>query len=171
MSLPRLPTKTYSFLSLVFSPPRRLQPSPTHSARRWHCSRVTPRQLAEFPRARPRHELRGSLFAGGPCARRPIRDFSMAASSVIAVDDEGDSVAEFRAPVWAPLSPDPPRRRSQVFHMGGRFAYDSIGAYSDCGNVVKPARRLRVKHLSGKRVVLGLSCRCSREAPGQLFGR
>ena len=58
---------------------------------------------------RPGNELWGSLFVDGSCARHPIRELSRAASSVIMVDNAGDNIAEFRAPVWAPYPQTPQR--------------------------------------------------------------
>eukprot|EP00959_Pyramimonas_sp_CCMP1952_P113904 2381821-Pyramimonas_sp.AAC.1 len=47
----------------------------------------------------------GNVFIDGSCFRHPIRELSRAANSVVMVDDTGDSMCEFRAPVWCPQTP------------------------------------------------------------------
>eukprot|EP00959_Pyramimonas_sp_CCMP1952_P176757 3694572-Pyramimonas_sp.AAC.1 len=71
------------------------------------------------------------------------------------VDDTGDSMCEFRAPVWAPCPQTPQSAEFECWTWANVIASASVSVFSDCSNVVNLAPRPRSEQLSGKRAPSG----------------
>ena len=123
-----------------------------------------------FPSGQPPgREVWGNVFIDGSSTRHPIRELSRAAKNVVMVDDTGDSVAEFRAPVWAPYPQTAQSVEFGCWTWANVLASSSVSVFSDCSNVVNLACRPRGEQLSGKRAysgaVLQIFAQGSKPAP------
>ena len=149
-------TPSRSYLRISATPPART-PSPITESDNGLCLAWHQNDITSPSGQQPGTEVWGDVFIDGTTSRRAIRELSRAASSVIMVDDKGDSIAEFRAPVWAPCPQTPQSAELRCWAWANVLASSSISAFPDCSNVVSPACRPKGEQLSGKRAHSGPS--------------